>query len=52
MHFVETLGSKSKQQKNKNFNEIAIFDIHQCHLQRLLQPLLKILQIIRDSILA
>ena len=24
MHFVEILGSKSKQQNNKNFNEIAL----------------------------
>ena len=32
MYFVEILGSKSKQQKHKNFNEIAL--IHQCHLRR------------------
>ena len=24
MHFFENLGSKSKQQNNKNFNEIAL----------------------------
>ena len=41
MYFVEILGSKSKQQNNKNFNEIALIfrhpsipstgAIHQCH---------------------
>ena len=28
MHFLETLGSKSKQQNSKNFNEIALIFRH------------------------
>ena len=28
MHFVEILGSKSKQQNNKNFNEISLIFRH------------------------
>ena len=28
MHFVEILGSKSKQQNSKNFNEIALIFRH------------------------
>ena len=28
MHFVEILGSKSKQQNSKNFNEIALILRH------------------------
>ena len=28
MHFVEILGSKSKQQKSKNFNEIVLIFRH------------------------
>ena len=28
MHFVEVLGSKSKQQNGKNFNEIALIFRH------------------------
>ena len=28
MHFGEILGSKSKQQNNKNFNEIALIFRH------------------------
>ena len=28
MHFVEILGSKSKQQNRKNFNEIALIFQH------------------------
>ena len=28
MHFVEILGSKSKQQNSKNFNEVALIFRH------------------------
>ena len=43
MHFVEILGSTSKQQNSMNFNEIAILysDIHQCYLGREMTALTK-----------
>ena len=52
MYFVEILESKSKQQNNKNFNKTAGSASINAIYREKWQPLLNVLQVIRNSILA